>query len=92
MYVDFFLEAVKLREVWEHSGKAEEAEDFFFFFCLFFFFWSFCLFRAEPEAYESSQAKGPIRTVAPDQCHSHSNVGSEAHLRPTPHLTATPDS
>ena len=23
--------------------------------------------------------------------HSHSNVGSEQHLRPTPQLTATPD-
>ena len=41
---------------------------------IFFFFF---LFRAAPEAYGGSQARGPI--------------GSEPHLRPTPQLMAWPD-
>ena len=53
----------------------------------FFFF----LFRATIAAYGSSQARGPIGAVAAGLRHSHSNVGSEPHLRPTPQLTATPD-
>ena len=35
----------------------------------------FCLFRASPTAYGSSQAKGLIRAEAADLCHSHSNTG-----------------
>ena len=46
----------------------------------------FCLFRAVPEAYGGSQARGPIGVVAADLCHS--NVGSEPRLRPTPQLTS----
>ena len=38
-----------------------------------------------------SQARGQIGAVAAALCHSHSNVGSELHLRPTPQLMATPD-
>ena len=56
------------------------------------FFFIFCLFRATPAAYGSFQAKGLIGAVAAGVHHSHSNVGSELHLRPTPQLTATPDS
>ena len=51
----------------------------------------FCLFGATSAAYISSQAKGQIRAVAAGLRHSHSNSGSELHLRPTPQLTATPD-
>ena len=43
-------------------------------------------------AYESSQARGRIGVVS--SCrpnHSHSNAGSELHLRPTLQLTAMPD-
>ena len=50
-----------------------------------------CLFRDTPEAYRSSQAGGGIRAVAASLSHSHSNEGSELHLRPKPQLTATPD-
>ena len=39
-------------------------------------------------AYGDSQARGQIRSVATGLCHSHSNMGSELHLRPTPQLTA----
>ena len=47
------------------------------FSCLFLFFFFFLsFFRATPEAYGGSQAAG-LR-------HSHSNSGSEPHLRPTP--------
>ena len=55
---------------------------------LFFFF---LLFRAAPAADGSSQVRGPIGAVAASLRHSHSNVGSEPCLWPTPQLTATPD-
>ena len=46
-----------------------------FFLSLFLsFFLSF--FRAAPAAYESSQARGPIRAIAPGLHHSHGNTGS----------------
>ena len=49
------------------------------------------LFRAAPEAYRGSQARGPIRAVTADLHHSHSNMGSQLCLQPTPQLTAMPD-
>ena len=57
----------------------------------FFFFLVFCLFRAAPMAYGGSQARGQIGAVPNGLCHSHSNAGSEPHLRPTPQLMAMPD-
>ena len=36
-------------------------------------------------------ARGGIRAVAASLLHSHSNLRSELHLRPTPQLTVTPD-
>jgi len=50
-----------------------------------------CLFRATPVAYGSSQARGRFGAAAAGLPSSHSNAGSELHLRPTPQLTATPD-
>ena len=41
--------------------------------------------------YGSSQARGRIGAVATGLCHSHSNVGSMLHLRPTPQLMAIQD-
>ena len=61
----------------------------FFLFCpsfwaVFFFFVVVVvvvlLFRATPEAYGSSRARGGIRAVAAGLHHSQSNVGSEPHL------------
>ena len=49
------------------------------------------LFSVASAAYGSSQARGQIGTTAAGLHHSHSNVGSEPHLRPTLQLTATPD-
>ena len=49
------------------------------------------LFRAIPAAYGGSQAGGQIGAIAAGLHHSYSNAGSELHLRPTPHLMATPD-
>ena len=46
---------------------------------------------APPAAYGGSQARGRIGAVATGLRQSHSNAGSEPHLRPTPQLTATPD-
>ena len=57
---------------------------------LFFFFLPFS-FRAEPEAYGGSQARGQIGATTVCLRHSHSNSGSELHLRPTPQLTALLD-
>ena len=54
--------------------------DAFYFFCL-----------AEPASYASPQARGRIRAIAAGLHHSHSNTGSEPHLRSTPQLTATLD-
>ena len=49
------------------------------------------LFRAAPEAYGGSQARGGIGVVAAGLRHSRSNAGSEPYLRPIPQLTATLD-
>ena len=45
-----------------------------------FFFFFFFLFRATPEAYGSSQARGGIGAAAASLCCSHSNTRSELHL------------
>ena len=51
----------------------------------------FFLFIAAPEAYGSSGARGQTEATAAGLRHSHSNVGSEPCLQPTPELTAMPD-
>ena len=51
----------------------------------------FLLLRATPVPCGGSQAKGLIGATVAGRCHSHSNMGSEPHLRPTPQLTAMPD-
>ena len=56
-----------------------------------FYLFIFLSFRAAPKAYGRSQARGRIGLVAAGLRHSHSNMGSELRLRPTPQLTATPD-
>ena len=59
----------------------------FFFFCLL----SFVFSRAAPMACGGSQARGLIRAIAAGLRHSHSNMGSEQCLWPTPQFTAMPD-
>ena len=72
-------------EVWVHKILDE-------LFIFLFYFFVFCLFfRAAPTAYEGSQARGRIGAVATSLHQSHSNVGSELHLQPTPQFMATPD-
>ena len=56
--------------------------------CLFIYL---LLFRAAPAAHGSSQARDRIGAAAAGLHHSHSNVGSEPHLQPTPQLMAMPD-
>ena len=51
----------------------------------------FCLFTAHLQHMKVPGAKGWIRAVAAGLHHRHSNVGSKAHLWPTPLLTATLD-
>ena len=51
----------------------------------------FFLFRAAPAACGSSQARGQIWAAAASLHHSHSNTGSEPHLRPIPQLVAMPN-
>ena len=64
---------------------------FFFFFCLLSVVVVVAISLAAPAAYGGSQARGPIGAVATGPRQSHSKVGSELHLQPTPQLTATPD-
>ena len=54
---------------------------------------SFCLFvfRAAPVSYGYSHARGQIGAAVAGLCHSHSNVGSELCLWPTPQLMTTLD-
>ena len=42
-------------------------------------FFVFCLFKATPAAYGSSQARGRIRAIAASLHHSHSNARSLTH-------------
>ena len=51
----------------------------------------YLFFRAAPTAYGDSQARGRTGAAAADLHHSHSNAGSELHLRPRLHLMATLD-
>ena len=60
-------------------------------FSFFFVFFFFAISWAAPTAYGGSQARGRIGAVATGLHQSHSNVGSEPRLQPTPQLTATPD-
>ena len=48
-----------------------------------FVFIFFAFSRAAPAAYGDSQARGLIRAAAAGLHQSHSNTGSELHLRPT---------
>ena len=65
---------------------------FFVCVCVYVCVCVFLLFLwAAPTAYGGSQARGLIGAVAPGLCQSHSNVGSEPRLQPTPQLMATPD-
>ena len=63
----------------------------FYFLFIYLFFCLFAISWATPAAYGGSQARGRIGAVAASLCQSHSNWGSEPHLRPTPQLMATPD-
>ena len=54
--------------------------------CLFVVF-----FRATPEVYGSSQARGSIGAAAAGLHHSHSNTRSEPCLQPTLQREAAPD-
>ena len=67
----------EVMQVWEQRVY-EKSPYLLLSFFLFFFS------TAAPMAYESSQARGQIRTTAASLCHRHSNVGSELRLRPTP--------
>ena len=49
------------------------------------------LFRAAPVPYGSCEARGRLGAAANDLRHSHSKVGSQSPLQPTPQLTTTPD-
>ena len=60
-------------------------------FVKFLFCFVLCLFRATPAAYGDSQARGQIGAVAANLRQSHSHVGSEPRLWPTPQLTAILD-
>ena len=54
-------------------------------------FFFFLVFLGPHPQHGSSQARGRVRAAAMGLHHSHSNRGSEPHLRPTPQFMATPD-
>ena len=56
-----------------------------------FFFGLFAISWATLLAHGGSQARGPVGAVVAGLCQSHSNVGSEPRLQPTPRLMAMPD-
>ena len=56
-----------------------------------YFFFFFGLFRAACMAYGSFQARDQIGAAATSLRQSHSNMGSEPHLQPTPQLMARQD-
>ena len=58
---------------------------------LSFSFWLCTFSRAVPTECSGSQARGLIGAGATSPRQSHSNVGSELRLRPTPQLPATLD-
>ena len=67
--------------------RGEKCNYTFLMFLSFFFAISWAALMA----YGGSQARGLIISLATGLHQSHSNVGSELRLRPTPQLTATPD-
>ena len=88
MYIEYIQHT---RSVLSAENTPENKGDMVPAFLLSFFFFFFCLFRAAPVAYGGSQARGRISVVATGLYHSHTNVGSELSLQPTPPLTAMPD-
>ena len=48
------------------------------------------LLRAAPSVYGGSHARGQIRDGVASLYHSHSNLGSELHVQPTPQLSTMP--
>jgi len=96
------LEAtVEVASEWLHSFKRRYIQTVlsplthrFLLFLRLDFFSPFCLFAiswAAPLVYGGSQARGQIGAVAAGLRQSHSNLGSEPCLRPTPQLSTTPD-
>ena len=78
-----------------HLVSTQEVVSLYLFIYLFIhsfiYLFLFFLFRATPMTYGGSQARGPIGATAASLCQSHSNVGSEPGLRPTPQVTAMLD-
>ena len=72
--------------IYQVNGWSREPKNFILL--LLFFVFS----RATPMAYGGSQARGLVGAFAAGLRQSHSNVGSEPHLRPTLQLMAMPDS
>ena len=68
-------------QAWSLTHRTTAGPPQFFFLFLsknsFYYLFIYCLFRATPAAYGSSQARGWNGTVATGLHHSHSNAGSE---------------
>ena len=69
----------------------ERCLTWFLSFYSFLFLFVFVFSRAAPVAHGGSQARDRIRVVAAGLRQSHSNVGSDLLLQPTPQLMAMPD-
>ena len=82
-----FLEHLRPSAKVKSLVEISPCSPFSFFSCLFLPF----LRPPLQHIYGGSQARGLIGAVAAALHHSHSNSGSEPHLRPAPQLTATLD-
>jgi len=75
-----------------HWTTRELPKHGFYLFYVFIFIFVFLPFLGPlPRHMGGSQARGLIGAIAASLHQSHSNKGSEPHLRPTPQLTAMPD-
>ena len=75
---------------WDENGWLFIILFYLFYFILFYFilfyfilFYFILLFRDTPMEYGGSQARDQVSAIATGLHHSHSNKGSEPHLRPT---------
>ena len=71
--------------------KNQQGRELFLFLFYFILFGLFAISWVAPAAYGGSQARGPIGAAAASLRQSHSSLGSEPSLQPTPQLTATLD-
>ena len=87
LFISTFISQIQEAEKGPGSHHSFSLFISYLFLLLFFCF----IFRGTHAAHGSFQARSRIRAAPAGLCYSHSNSGSELHLRPTPQLVATLD-